>query len=436
MTGGSVGPREESAGDSVRSAVVAVGDELLAGHTVDTNAAWLGRRLAELGAPVRVRHTVGDDDEAIRRVVRLALEEAQIVVVTGGLGPTPDDRTKAAVASLLDRPLETDGALLERLERIFREMGYDRLPPTNRSQAEVPRGAAVVENPHGTAPGLVLDEGPRRVVLLPGVPREMKGLFERGISDVLAREFEGRLRPTFHRVIHTTGIAESALADRVAEALPDESGPVSVAFHPHVRGVNLRLTVASVGDREEAERHLDEMERRLAPVVERYRFESERGDLVDAVAEALLRSGRTLATAESCTGGLVAERLTDRPGSSGYFQGGVVSYADVSKIRDLGVSETLLGEHGAVSEPVARAMSEGAVQRFGTSCALAITGIAGPGGGTEEKPVGTVWYAVTVEGRTVVNHARLPGDRRDVRERSAQAVLHLLLRSLDGGGRE
>lgn len=415
----------------VRSAIVAVGEELLSGQTVDTNAAWLGRRLDELGAPVRVRYAVGDDDEAIREAVRLALRRAEIVVVTGGLGPTPDDRTKAAVAELLGRPLETDEELLARLERAFREMGYPELPPTNRSQAEVPQGAWTVPNPHGTAPGLVLEAEGGRVALLPGVPREMKGLFEGGVAEILARGFRERLRPTFHRVIRTTGIAESALADEVRELLPDESEPVSVAFLPRVTGVDLRLTATSVDDRDEAEHRLDEVERRLAPALARYRYESERGDLVDAVAEALLSSRRTLATAESCTGGLVAKRLTDRPGSSDYFQGGVVSYGNASKVRDLGVAEEALERHGAVSEPVVRAMSEGAIDRFGTPCALAITGIAGPGGGTDEKPVGTVWYAVTVEGRTRARRARLPGDRSDVRERSAQAALHLLLRTLE-----
>lgn len=412
------------------SAVVSVGDELLLGETVNTNAAWLGRELAILGAPVRARFTVGDERGAIQQALRRALAAADLVVLTGGLGPTPDDLTKESVAALLDRALEIDDEVLRRLTERFRTFGYDALPESNRSQALVPEEAVAVDNPHGTAPGLVLDAGRRLVVLLPGVPREMRGLWEEGCRRIVRERLGRRLRPVFHRIIHTTGIAESVLTERVEDALPEERGPVSVGYLPRVTGVDLRFSVRGVSDRTEAKRWLDRLEDALEPVVEPYRYEAESGDLVEALAALLTATGRTLATAESCTGGIVAQRITDRAGSSAYFHGGVVSYANTSKIRELGISETDLRDHGAVSEVVARGMVRGVVERFGVDCGISVTGIAGPRGGTPEKPVGTVWYAISVDGRVEAEHRQLPGDRRDVRERSAQAALALLHRAL------
>ncbi len=422
--------RGGGAGAPARSAVISVGEELLLGETVNTNAAWLGRRLAALGVPVFTRFTVGDERSAIQQALRRALAAADVVVTTGGLGPTPDDRTKEAVADLLGLSLELDEEILDWLAERFRDFGYDELPESNRSQARVPEGAEALPNPHGTAPGLLMDAGRRTVVVLPGVPREMKGLWLDGVEERLRKRLKGRLRPALHRLIRTTGIAESALTERVEEALPDDTGPVTVAYLPDVTGVDLRLTARGAGSREEAERWLDRVEASLEDVVSRYRYASESGDFVEAVAALLTGSGRTLATAESCTGGLVAKRITDLPGSSEYFLGGVVSYANASKMRELGVDEELLEAHGAVSGEVARAMVRGVVGRFGADCGLSITGVAGPGGGTDEKPVGTVHYAVSVDGRIRAEHRRFPGDRSDIRERSAQAALWLLHRSV------
>ena len=412
------------------AAVVSVGDELLLGETVNTNQAWLGRALVRTGLTVRAGYTVGDDEDEIRSTVRRALDRAEVVLVTGGLGPTPDDRTKEAVADLLGRELELRQDLYDALEARFREWGFDRLPPANRSQAEVPAGARLLRNPRGSAPGLLMEAEGSIVVLLPGIPREMEAIWEEELEEALQDRFGSRLRPTFHRMIHTTGIPESVLSDSVEEALPDETGPVSVAFLPRATGADLRLSARGVESEAEAEEWLDRIETVLDPVVEGHRYDSPRGDLVDAVARALLDSGRMLAVAESCTGGLVAQRLTDRPGSSEYFLGGVVSYSNESKIRDLGVPEDLIRRHGAVSEEVVRAMASGVTDRFGSEAGIAITGIAGPEGGTEEKPVGTVWYASRIDGVTESRVFRFPGDRQSVRERSAQAALHLLLRGL------
>lgn len=415
----------------LRSAIVTVGEELLLGRTVDTNAAWLGERLAELGVPVSERSTVGDDDVAIRRAVGEALGRTELVVVTGGLGPTDDDRTRPAVAALLDAPLELDEGLLAALERRFLDRGFDALPPSNRGQAMVPRGGTALPNPAGTAPGLVLDTPDGRVVvLLPGPPRELRALFP-AAANILRGRFGQRLRPVAVRTVHTTGISESVLAPQVEEAL-GAVRDVEVAFLPDLAGVDIRFTVRDQ-DADEAEGRLERAVAAVAPVVERYRFEAgPSGDLAEAVFRALDRRGLTLATAESCTAGIVAMRLTEWPGSSRVFRGGVVAYDDAVKREVLGVDAAVLVEQGAVSEAVARAMAEGVRRRLGTDAGLGVTGIAGPEGGSEAKPVGTVWYAVSLGDRVEARHAIIPGDRAGVRWRSGQAVLALLLAMVEG----
>lgn len=408
-----------------------MGDELLLGTTVDTNAAWIGRRLAARGIPVVRRYTVGDDADEIRRAVSDGVDVADLVLVTGGLGPTPDDLTRDAVAAWLGLPLREDPEVLRSIEARFRRRGVDELPSPNRRVAQVPQGARKLANPVGTAPGLVLDHEDSIIVLLPGVPSELRAIVEVGLDETLVETFTSRLQPVFHRVIHTTGIPESLLSAKVTDVLGGAPQTVRLAFLPDVRGVDLRLTVVS-GDPREAEELLDGMEDRLRATVEPWRFETDEGDLADAVSAALRREGLRLAVAESCTGGLVTKRITDLKGSSEVLEGGVVAYANEVKMKHLGVDPAVLDREGAVSEAVARQMALGVAGRFGVACGMGITGVAGPGGGTEEKPVGTVWIAASVSGRTVARRERFPGDRTGVRERAAQAALFLLLRLLDG----
>ena len=414
-----------------RGSLVTVGNELLYGQTVDTNGAWLGRSLSRLGFEVTRTFTVGDDPHRIQAAVASAMEEADLVLVSGGLGPTPDDLTKAAVAELFGREIRLDDALLEELAVRFRAAGYDRLPAPNRSQAEVPNGAIVLNNPQGTAPGLGLETDSCLVVMLPGVPRELRGIFEGDLTDLLHRRFAERLEPVQHRIIHTTGVPESRLSELVNPLLPQDMGPVTLAFLPDLRGVDLRLTARGVAAAE-GEAWLTRLEDALEPVVSRWRFDAESGDVAEALNAALVGARMTVATAESCTGGLVAKRITDRPGSSEVFVGGVVAYADAIKIEQLGVSPEDLREHGAVSEPVALQMARGVKERFGASNGVGITGVAGPGGGTPEKPVGTVWIALAVGDTAEARMVRLPGDRDAVRERAAQAALGWLHRRVAG----
>lgn len=415
------------------AALVTVGNELLYGETVDTNAAWLSRSLASRGIHVVRKFTVGDEEMDIRDAVQAAMATGELVLVSGGLGPTPDDLTRDAVASLLGRELRFDEELYARLEERFRRRGYEKLPESNRSQAQVPEGARVLENVNGTAPGLAIEAESSLVVLLPGVPRELRGIYEGDLQDVLDHRFGQRAEPIRHRVLHTTGVPESRLTELVADALPEDTGPVSLAFLPDVRGVDLRLTASGVSAAA-ADEWFARIESALEPVIGRWRFEAESGDVAEAVITSLRESGSMLAVAESCTGGLVAKRITDVAGSSDVFVGGVIAYADEVKVEMLGVPERVLRREGAVSEGVARAMAEGVAERLGASAAIGVTGVAGPGGGTEEKPVGTVWVSAALEGRVEARLLSLPGDRSAVRERAAQAALAELHKLLDSRG--
>ena len=411
---------------------MAVGDELLAGFTVDTNGAWMGRRAASLGLPVRARFVVGDSARDIRGALARALEVADVVLVTGGLGPTGDDITREVVAEALGRPLHLDEVLLEELRARWATWRRTPLPAGNERMAQVPEGALVLPNRVGTAPGLVLDVEGRMVVLLPGVPAELRGLFDEGLAPLLRARLGDRLLPLVHRVFHTTGIAESSLAERIDAGLPGNIGPVSIAFLPRLTGVDVRLSARATPDDPRAARGLGRVEALVEPILRPYRYPAASGDIVECIAAEMTASGRTLAVAESCTGGLVARRITELAGSSAYFLGGLVTYADEAKRDHLGISGELLARKGAVSEEVACAMAEAVARAFGADAGLAVTGVAGPGGGSDEKPVGTVWYAVHLDGRTRARRSIFPGARRAVRERSAQAVLALLYRMLRG----
>jgi nicotinamide-nucleotide amidase len=416
----------------VKLEVLTIGTELLLGHTVDTNAAELGRALAAAGAEI-VRHTtVPDRPEAIRAAVAEALDRTGFVVTTGGLGPTRDDMTKTVVAELLEKRLVLDEPLLASVEERFRRMGRP-MPAINRNQAEVPEGAAVLPNPRGTAPGLWVEDGRGRVViLLPGVPREMRGLLaEHVLPRLVARQgggAGGKRRVVQSRTVRTTGVSESALAERVGEIEP-QIAPLTLAYLPSVEGVDLRVTAWGL-EPAEAEARLAAAVDMLRAAADGHAYGSDDADLAAVVLETLRRGRHRLGVAESCTGGMLAERITAIPGASDTFIGGVVAYADVIKTAALKVPLETLEAHGAVSEETVRAMAEGAQRLFSVDCTIAVTGIAGPGGGTPEKPVGTVWLAARVHTTTRAVKRVFPGDREEIRRRAAQAGLDLLRRLL------
>ena len=408
--------------------VLTIGTELLLGYTVDTNAAELGRALAAAGAEITRHTTVADRPEAIRASVVEALDRTGFVITTGGLGPTRDDMTKTVVADLFGKRLLLDERLLANIRARFDRMGRP-MPASNRTQAEVPEGAVILPNARGTAPGLwVEDARGRTVVLLPGVPREMQGLLvEQVLPRIVARQ-GGDRRVVLSRTVRTTGVSESALAERVGPIEPDIA-PLTLAYLPSVDGVDLRVTAWGL-ELEDAEARLTAVVARLKVAGGEHGYGEGDADLAAVLLEGLRKGRHRLAVAESCTGGMVGERITNIPGASDTFIGGVVAYADVIKTAALKVPLETLEAYGAVSEETVRAMAEGAQRLFSADCTIAVTGIAGPGGGTPEKPVGTVWLAARVHTTTRALKRVLPGDRDDVRRRAAQASLDLLRRLL------
>lgn len=409
--------------------VVTIGTELLLGFVVDTNAAELGRALAAAGVEVARHLSVPDRPEAIRDAVRDALAHSGVVLTTGGLGPTRDDMTKTVVAELLGRRLVHDSQVQAQLEERFRRLGR-AMPAVNRTQAEVPEGAVVLPNPRGTAPGLWIDDGSTRcVIMLPGVPHEMRGLLHEEVLPRLAARGAAGGRVVRSRSLRTTGVAESAIAERV-HGTEEAIAPLTLAYLPAVTGVDLRVTAWSLepGD---ADRRLAAAIERIAPLLGRDCYGEEHDDLAARVLDLLRQSGAKVAVAESCTGGLLGGRLTAVPGASDTFVGGVVAYDNAVKSDLLGVPAALLAEHGAVSEPAVLALVAGATRVFGTAAAMAITGIAGPAGGTPDKPVGTVWFAARVGAEARAVRRVMPGDRHEIRERAAQAALDLLRRMLE-----
>jgi nicotinamide-nucleotide amidase len=403
--------------------LVTIGTEILLGFTLDTNGAEIAHAMAEHGIRIVRRTTVADREDEIREAVAAALGRTGAVITTGGLGPTRDDITKKIVAELFGAPLEFDervwSSLLERFARL------ERAPaPSNRSQAEVPRGAAVLPNRWGTAPGIWIEGPPGLAVMLPGVPYEMRKLLTHEVIPRIAARGKGRTIRSL--TVRTTGIPESTLAERVG-ATEDDIAPLTLAYLPGLDGVDLRLTAWDF-EPEEADRRLraaaEKLKERAGSVV----YGENGADLAALVLEQARRRGLRIGTAESCTGGLVGERLTEIPGSSDVYMGGVVCYDNALKVSLLGVPPDLIERDGAVSESVVRAMAEGAVARLGVDVAVAVTGIAGPSGGTPEKPVGTVWLAVAHAGETTTRRSKFVGSRHDIRRRAAQGALAMVLR--------
>jgi len=401
--------------------LVTIGTELLLGLTVDTNGAEIARALAPLGVRVTRRTSVADRGDEIRDALAEALRRTGAVLTTGGLGPTRDDITKKIVADLFDAPLEFDPGVWEALLARFARL--ERKPAeSNRSQAEVPRGATVLPNRWGTAPGLWMEGSPGLVIMLPGVPLEMRRLLEHEVAPRLAgRGAQSVIRSV---QVRTSGIPESTLAEKIGN-IEAEIAPITLAYLPGLEGVDLRLSAWGLTSTD-ADCRLAEAVTLLRTRAGEHVYGEGETDLAGLVLERARARGVRLAVAESCTGGLVGSRLTEIPGSSDVFVGGVIAYDNTLKRDVLGISDELLRQHGAVSEPVARAMAEGAVRRFGVAAAVAVTGVAGPGGGSPDKPVGTVWLASALNGKVEARRSMYPGSRHEIRHRSAQAALLLL----------
>ena len=406
----------------MRAEIISVGTELLLGQIVDTNAASLARALAELGIDVYFKQTVGDNSARVQEALHLAISRADLILITGGLGPTEDDLTVAAVAEALGEDLVRDDAVAERIQRFFETRGRTP-PPSVYKQALLPRHARAISNSRGTAPGVHLEHLGRMIFIMPGVPYEMEGMMEADVIPLL-RQYAGATTVIRSRVLRVTGEGESAVEERIRDLLRGMAP--TIAPYAKLGEVHLRLTAK--GDPAEVARQLDAGEvlvrERLGDLV--YGVDAQ--TLEEVVAARLISQSVTVAVAESCTGGVVAQRLTNVPGSSAYFLEGVVAYSNAAKVDLVRVDPSLLEAHGAVSGPVAEAMAAGARVRARSEVGLSVTGIAGPTGGTPSKPVGLVFLGLADAAGTFhrkLNLGSEPG-RSGVRYLASQAALNML----------
>ena len=414
-----------------RASIVAVGSELLETARLDTNSLFITEQLNGVGIEVASKHVAGDDRAVLSHVLRSALSGVDLLVVCGGLGPTDDDLTREAAAELLGRALAEDAGLVEHLKRRYASRGLSvPMPLNNLRQAMVPAGGDVIDNPNGSAPGLWIDHGAQVVILLPGPPRELKPMMTALAASRLRARASGVA--IVRRVLRIAGRFESHV-DQALHPLYEEwaaaSPPVSATILATLGQIELHLS-ARHSCREEAAAILERATAQALGVIGEDVFSTDGRRLEEVVGEALAARGLWIAAAESCTGGLVTSRLTDVAGSSRYVGASVVAYANDAKVSLLGVPEALIAGHGAVSEPVARAMAEGIRARAGADLGLGITGIAGPGGGTPEKPVGTVVVALASAGGTTARSYRFFGDRELVKFQASQAALDLVRRHL------
>lgn len=412
----------------MQATIITIGDEILIGQIVDTNSVSIARRLNAAGIVVHEKCSIGDDREEIMAAIRRAEASSQVIILTGGLGPTKDDITKKTLAELFHCGMRFDEGVARHVEQMLAERGI-AFNELNRSQAEVPTACTVLHNAHGTAPGMWFEDAGRVIVSLPGVPFEMEHLMEDEVMPRLKEHFA--LHQIVHRTLITAGLAESLLAERIEkweEALPSY---LKLAYLPAPGIVRLRLSAYEV----EGEQVREEIERRFAELRELipdYVVGFETATVEEQVHELLIERGATLALAESCTGGKIASKFTAMAGASAYLLAGVVAYANEAKTNILGVDAELIRRHGAVSEEVARAMAEGARRVAGADYALATTGIAGPTGGTAEKPVGTVWFALATPTETIALKHACGTDRGQVIDRATAYAIRLLRDKLQG----
>ena len=402
----------------MRAEIIAVGSELLTPYRLDTNSLFLTDGLNQVGIRVVHKAVVGDSLDDMRASFRQALDRADLVVACGGLGPTDDDRTREAVADLLSRKLELNEGVLRHIQELFRRFGRV-MPEINRRQAMVPEGATVIPNPRGSAPGLWIETSGHIVILLPGVPAELRAMFEQEIRPRLTRL--GHDERLFTRDLRITGLPESEVEQRVSPlyALYPDTETTILASPP---GIQLHPRVWS-RDPAQANQILDEMVKRMALALGEHLYSTEGEAMEEVVARALTENRATIAVAESCTGGLLAERLTNIPGSSIYFLGGVVCYSNELKSALVDVPAELIESKGAVSPEVALALADGIRKRTGATIGVGVTGIAGPGGGTPEKPVGLVHIGIADERGPRERRFQFPGDRERIRMHASQTAL-------------
>ncbi|MCI0662049.1 MAG: competence/damage-inducible protein A [Acidobacteria bacterium] len=409
----------------LKGEIIAIGSEMLTPFRIDTNSLWLTEQLNALGIDVKLKTVVGDDEALLEETFAGALRRSEIVLSTGGLGPTEDDITRKIFARIMQRQLILNEEILEWIKTRFARRNI-QMPENNARQAMIIEGAKILENNNGTAPGMMIEHGNSIVVMLPGPPREMQPMFTNSVANYLAGRV-GNLK-IIRRSVSIFGLSESRtdeLAAPIYQKYPDIS--TTILF----RNGQIELHLSAQSDNpEEAWKSLDRLSGELDETLDQYIF-SRNDETLEEVIGALLRQKRyTLATAESCTGGLLAGRITDVPGSSDYFLEGLITYSNESKCKLLGVPETLIAEHGAVSEEVAIAMANGVRELAHSTFGIGITGIAGPGGGSAEKPVGLVYLALADEAQSTARKFLFPNDRMFIRTLAVNAALDLLRRRM------
>jgi nicotinamide-nucleotide amidase len=411
--------------ETLTAEIIAIGSELLAPDRTDTNSLWLTEQLNQLGIEVKLKTIVGDDDARLEETIKDATRRSKVVITTGGLGPTEDDITRKITARALGRRLLLDEKVLAEIKQRFQDFGV-AMPERNSRQAMVIEDAEVLPNPNGTAPGMFIEHNGTAIVLFPGPPREMKPMFEHHVRSKLEGR-AGKIR-VVRRMLRVAGMGESAVDEKIAPVYTQYENPQTTILFNQTE-IEIHLTARGRTE-DEANALLDKVVLQLEDQLGNSIFSFNGEKMEEIVGLKLSLGGYTLAVAESCTGGLLAQRITEVPGSSKYFIEGVVTYANDAKTRALGVEPILLLEHGAVSAPVAEAMADGIRRRANTDFGLSITGVAGPGGGSEEKPVGTVFIGISSEDGTKHRKFKLPGDRNLIRWRASQAALEMLRRKL------
>lgn len=405
--------------------IITIGDEILIGQIIDSNSAWMAQQLNFIGIKVNQITSVSDSEAHIMEALDAAIKRADIILMTGGLGPTNDDFTKPTLCKYFNTGLRFDETAYRDIEALFKQRGRE-VTPLNRMQAEVPENCKTIYNKNGTAPGMWFEERGKIFISLPGVPFEMKAMMTESVLPWLAGKFN--LPPVIHRTILTQGIGESILADKIKDwenALPPD---IKLAYLPSVGMVRLRLS--AVVNKVRMMNEINLQIERVLPVIDKYVFGFDDDTLQSRVGVELKKRNATLITTESCTGGYVAHLITSVPGSSAYFKGGIVSYSNELKEEVLHISAGTLKKYGAVSEETVKEMADNAKRIFKTDFAVATSGIAGPDGGTPDKPVGTVWIAVATPDKIITRKLQLGNKRLHIIEVASQSVLHLLLKEL------
>ena len=404
-----------------KASIVSIGNELLNGQTVDTNTTYLSSELISIGIPVVSSYTIGDDVDAIVRAFNLAVADADIVLVTGGLGPTDDDLTRQAFSGYLGTELQLQADLLERLENYFKKRNL-QMSEKNKIQAYIPTGARPIENSFGTAPGIMAEVNDKLIFAFPGVPSEMKRMFAKSVFPELQR-FSGE-QAVVVRKIRCFGAGESTIAELLGDACRRGRNPL-VNCTVEYSIITLHI-IATSRDKDTAHQMAEKEEKTIRNKLGELVYGTAEQRLAEVVGEKLARQGKTIAVAESCTGGTVAGLLTDIPGASKYFTHGWITYSNAAKISELGVAADLIEKYGAVSEQVAQSMAFNARTKARTDFAIGITGIAGPDGGTEQKPVGLVYISVDSDNSCDTKRCLFSHGRRSIRLRAAQTALNML----------